>query len=101
MGSGSVVTVLHLSDLQFGARHRFGGEGLAAGDRRRSTLVARLLDDLAHLKDKLGLRADLVIASGDLAEQARLTEFEQVHGFPRGTVGRAGPGPGPGDDGPG
>src|ERR1022692_1730790 len=81
MVSGSMVTVLHVSDMQFGAMHRFGGDGVTAGDRHLGGLAARLLRDLAHLKDEYGLTVDLVVASGDLAEQARPTEFEQVHDF--------------------
>ena len=75
-----MVTVLHVSDTQFGAEHRFGGDGVTVGDRRRSSgLAARLLGDLAHLKAGYGLAPDLVVTSGDLAEHAKPSEFEQVH----------------------
>jgi hypothetical protein len=36
------LTVLHLSDTQFGANHMFGGNGLAAADRDGDSLFERL-----------------------------------------------------------
>ncbi|HET9895491.1 MAG TPA: hypothetical protein VFQ44_11225 [Streptosporangiaceae bacterium] len=67
-----MVTILHISDLQFGAKHRFGPD---------SPLARRLLDDLSYLRDHYDLSADLVVVSGDLAEQAKPSEFEQVYEF--------------------
>ncbi|MGH8966321.1 MAG: metallophosphoesterase, partial [Actinomycetes bacterium] len=75
------VTMLHVSDMQFGDKHRFGAEGLTAADRRLSTLAARLLDDINVLREEHGLSPDLVVASGDLAEQARPQEFSLVRDF--------------------
>ena len=73
--------MLHVSDMQFGAQHRFGADGGTAGDRRRGSLAARLLSDLGYLRAEYGLAPDLLIASGDLAEQAKPAEFAQVHDF--------------------
>jgi 3',5'-cyclic AMP phosphodiesterase CpdA len=75
------VTLLHVSDMQFGAKHRFGADGLTSGDRRFSTLAARLLDDIEVLRAEHGLRPDLIVASGDLAEHAKPREFAQVRDF--------------------
>jgi Sulfatase-modifying factor enzyme 1/Calcineurin-like phosphoesterase len=72
------ITLLHLSDTQFGRSHRFGRLGLPDPDARFDTLFARLCDDLRLLKDKHGLVPDLVIASGDLAEWGKKKEFDDV-----------------------
>ena len=81
MSQGRSVTVLHVSDTQFGKEHRFGEEGLTPGDRRHSFLAARTLKDVRHLEDEHGLRPDLVVASGDLAEWGLPKEFKQVKEF--------------------
>ncbi|MEV7008959.1 pentapeptide repeat-containing protein, partial [Streptosporangium sp. NPDC051022] len=75
------ITVLHVSDTQFGGEHRFGTEGITAGDRRFSSLAARLLEDVAWLGEEYGVRPDLVVASGDLAEWALPNEFTRVGEF--------------------
>ncbi|GAA3030903.1 eIF2A-related protein [Streptosporangium longisporum] len=75
------VTILHVSDMQFGKEHRFGTEGITEGDRKCSSLAARLLDDLAWLQGEHELRPDLVVASGDLTEWALPTEFTKVNEF--------------------
>ena len=76
-----MVTILHVSDMQFGAQHRFGADGITPGDRRNSTLAARLLGDLEHLSGEYGLAPDLVVGSGDLTEQAKREEFDQAYDF--------------------
>ena len=58
------VTVLHLSDLQFGDQHLFGRDGLTTADQAYDTLVSRLIDDLAALDRDSGLRPDLVVVTG-------------------------------------
>ncbi|MGC5012059.1 metallophosphoesterase [Streptosporangium sp. DT93] len=75
------ITILHVSDMQFGREHRFGAEGITEGDRKHSSLAARLLDDVAWLRSEHNLRPDLVVASGDLAEWALPTEFTKVSEF--------------------
>ncbi|MFF5112380.1 metallophosphoesterase [Streptosporangium sp. NPDC000509] len=75
------ITILHVSDMQFGKEHRFGTEGVTAGDRKHSSLAARLLEDVAWLQDEHGVRPDLVVASGDLAEWALPSEFRKVREF--------------------
>ncbi|MEV4382728.1 pentapeptide repeat-containing protein, partial [Streptosporangium sp. NPDC049644] len=67
--------------MQFGKEHRFGAEGITAEDRKHSSLAARLLEDVAWLQDEHGIRPDLVVASGDLAEWALPTEFRKVGEF--------------------
>ncbi|MEV8631077.1 pentapeptide repeat-containing protein, partial [Streptosporangium sp. NPDC051023] len=81
MSTERSITVLHVSDMQFGREHRFGAEGVTAGDRRFSSLAARLLEDVAWLGEEHGVRPDLVVASGDLAEWALPTEFARVGEF--------------------
>ena len=75
------VTVLHVSDMQFGANHLFGGNGLTGADQAYDTLFSGLHDDLARLARSPGLRPDLVVVTGDLAEWARPAEYEQVLQF--------------------
>lgn len=61
------ITILHISNMQFGKEHRFGAKGITAGDREYSSPAARLPDDITRLQAEHGMRPDLVVASGDLA----------------------------------
>ncbi len=74
------LTILHVSDTQFGPHHLFGGNGLTPADRARDTLFRRLHDDLSGLAAD-GLRPDLIVVTGDLAERGMRSEFEQVTDF--------------------
>jgi 3',5'-cyclic AMP phosphodiesterase CpdA len=80
IGSGD-LTILHVSDPQFGAHHLFGGNGLTPADRAQDTLFRRLHDDLARLADEHGLLPDLLVVTGDLAEWVLRSEFRQVTEF--------------------
>src|SRR5215475_12790815 len=75
------VTVLHISDTQFGAHHVFGKAGLTEADRAQSSLFRRLQDDLADRAEIEGLRPDLVVVTGDLAETGEESEFDQAYDF--------------------
>ncbi|TQS29730.1 pentapeptide repeat-containing protein [Microbispora sp. KK1-11] len=81
MAERDAITVLHVSDTQFGAYHRFGTDGITERDRTHASLATRLLADLARLREESGVSPDIVVASGDLAEWARPAEFAQVHDF--------------------
>ncbi|MEM9455213.1 MAG: SUMF1/EgtB/PvdO family nonheme iron enzyme [Myxococcota bacterium] len=74
------LTLLHLSDPQFGEHHRFADEG---GDLADSpdTLFGRLRVDLDLLRDDAGLHPEVVVITGDLAEQGKKKEFGQVARF--------------------
>ena len=72
------ITLLHLSDLQFGRHHRFGRLGLPSPDDKFDDLLSRLTDDLRTLEDDHGLRPDLLIVTGDLAEWGLKSEFADV-----------------------
>ena len=48
------MTVLHVSDPQFGKHHLFGGNGLTPADSAHDTLFRRLHDDLSLLADSTG-----------------------------------------------
>ena len=72
------ITVLHLSDMQFGANHRFGVKLGAEGKNPYDTLRARLILDLKNLHSDYGLAPDLIILTGDLAEWGRKAEFGAV-----------------------
>lgn len=62
------VTILHLSDLQFGKNHRFAGVDLAGLPNPYDTLLARLWEDLHRLRQNHDLQPDLLIITGDLTE---------------------------------
>src|ERR1022692_2792268 len=79
-GTGE-LTILHVSDPQFGAHHLFGGNGLTSADRAQDTLFRRLHDDLSQLADEQELRPDLLVVTGDLAEGGLRSEFAQVNEF--------------------
>jgi len=64
------ITLLHVSDMQFGRHHRFGGLDY-------DTLFQRLSDDL-HVLEKEGVHPQLIVVSGDLAEQGKKQEFEDA-----------------------
>lgn len=84
MHQGKRLTLLHLSDPQFGAKHAFPS-GTSIG-----SLADRLATSLAHLRDEENLRPDLVVVSGDLAEWGDPKEFDQVEACLRYLAGRLG-----------
>ncbi|MBI5384107.1 MAG: hypothetical protein HZA90_05410 [Verrucomicrobia bacterium] len=55
---GDNVTILHLSDLQFGKNHRFAGIDLTGLPNPYDTLLARLWEGLQHLREDHSLRPD-------------------------------------------
>ncbi len=81
MPSRDSITILHVSDMQFGRNHRFGN--LAAGDpdAELDTLFTRLDDDLKLLAKTPGVRPELVVVSGDLAEWGLASEFDDAFAF--------------------
>ncbi|WP_239312959.1 TIR domain-containing protein, partial [Frankia sp. Cj3] len=75
------VTVLHISDTQFGAHHVFGRAGLTEADRAHASLFGRLHDDLRDRAGTDGLRPDFVVVTGDLTETGTKVEFDQAYDF--------------------
>ena len=75
------VTILHLSDLQFGKNHRFAGVDLSGLTNPYDSLLERLWDDLQSLRESHGLRPDLVVVTGDLAEWAMPLELQAAREF--------------------
>lgn len=75
------VTLLHLSDLQFGKNHWFATD-FSNRDVSINTLVRRLCDDLDDLyKEEMLPKADFLVITGDLAETGMKAEFDEVSGF--------------------
>jgi Transposase IS116/IS110/IS902 family/Calcineurin-like phosphoesterase len=77
----SELVVLHLSDPQFGRGSSFGGNDLIAAAQANDVLFRRLHNDLDRLAENDGLRPDLMVITGDLADCGRPSEFEQVAQF--------------------
>jgi WD40 repeat protein/3',5'-cyclic AMP phosphodiesterase CpdA len=88
--SEATVTILHVSDLQFGIQHRFGRLGLGGADEPFDTLLKRLTDDLDLLRKDEGLAPDLVALTGDLAEWGKPKEYADVLRFCEGVQGALG-----------
>ncbi len=70
------ITILHLSDLQFGRNHRY-----PKGRDSYQTLFAKLSEDLDLLAEKHGLRPDTVIVTGDVAERSLEGEYRIAADF--------------------
>ena len=80
--SAAPITILHISDPQFGRNHRFGRLGLPAPDDQFDSLIQRLADDLAALRDgEYALRPNVLVVSGDLAEWGKRSEFDDADEF--------------------
>jgi hypothetical protein len=74
------ITILHLSDTQFGRHQRFGNLSLPEPDAPFDTLFQRLSDD-PEVLEKEGAKPQ-VIFWGDLAEWGKKSEFEDLLQFP-------------------
>lgn len=74
MPESHAITLLHLSDPQFGPRHRFTGAGL-------DSLLGRLRDDLQDMRDRHGLAPDLALITGDLVEHGKPSQFREFRAF--------------------
>ena len=72
------ITLLHLSDLQFGPHHRFEGASSPG------SLLNRLRDDLEKLQKEEDVRPDLVLLTGDLTEFGLKSHFDQMLSFAQG-----------------
>ncbi|KYF61282.1 hypothetical protein BE11_17105 [Sorangium cellulosum] len=72
------ITLLHLSDMQFGPHHRFEGPSSPG------SLLHRLRDDLDRLREEDGVRPDLVLLTGDLTEYGMKSQFDQLLSFAHG-----------------
>ncbi|MFC6085000.1 metallophosphoesterase [Sphaerisporangium aureirubrum] len=67
------MTILHVSDTQFGQYHRFGAE---------DSLARNIIRDLERLNSKeQAPKPDLMILSGDITERARPDEFREALAF--------------------
>jgi 3',5'-cyclic AMP phosphodiesterase CpdA len=80
-GISNSITLLHISDIQFGRNHRFGRLGLPPPDDQFDSLFARLADDLSSLRRTYQLKPDLFLITGDLAEWGKKSEFEDALHF--------------------
>jgi len=75
------ITILHLSDPQFGKNHVFGKRAIPRVDGKHDTLLARTCDDLEVLRKVWGLTPEIVVFTGDLAEWGLPEEFRNCSDF--------------------
>ena len=79
------LAIIHLSDVHFGAKHRFEPSRTAAGDkpdeRDYPSLLDKLQEDLAEEAPGCPV---VVMISGDLAQTGNYEEFENAEEFVRG-----------------
>lgn len=81
MRSPRLLTVLHISDTQFGKNHLFGNVGLTLDDQAQDLLQSRMREDLAKLREKHKVVPDAVVISGDISEWGKESEFKQAKRF--------------------
>ncbi|MBK8094790.1 MAG: pentapeptide repeat-containing protein [Verrucomicrobiaceae bacterium] len=82
------ITILHISDMQFGKYHRYSQAHPGTPPNEYDTLSQRLILDLDHLMGKTTAKIkapiakpDLIICTGDLAEWGLAKEFTQAFDF--------------------
>ncbi len=74
------ITLLHISDVQFGRNHQFGNLAVGDPEAQEDTLFGRMSRKLRDLADE-GMRPQVIVVSGDLAEQGRPQEFKDACNF--------------------
>ncbi|MDR3542653.1 MAG: metallophosphoesterase [Desulfosporosinus sp.] len=75
-----IISILHISDLQFGPSNVIFGE-----TETQSNILYELSDDINYLIKKNSLdKVDLVIVSGDIADTAMPYEYDQALTFFKG-----------------
>jgi 3',5'-cyclic AMP phosphodiesterase CpdA len=82
---GDSLTILHLSDPQFGMNHVFGTSAVGS-----ETLLERLGADLEEMKTEFDLKPDIVAVTGDLAEWGKEEEFKMAQTFLEGLAAKLG-----------
>jgi 3',5'-cyclic AMP phosphodiesterase CpdA len=80
MSEKKSITILHLSDIQFGANHRFGVD-VKTVDGSIETLLGRFTDDLKEMRDDYGLTPELIVLTGDLVEWAGMIKIQSERLF--------------------
>jgi len=85
MSEKKSITILHLSDIQFGANHRFG-VNVKTEDGSIETLLGRLTDDLKEMRDDYGLTPELIVLTGDLVELGMRKEYDDFSSFIDGVI---------------
>ena len=70
------LTLLHLSDLQFGKNHRYPDHADSF-----DTLYAKLADDLDDLANERDLIPNAIVLTGDVAETSMPDEYKAARGF--------------------
>jgi 3',5'-cyclic AMP phosphodiesterase CpdA len=79
MAGKQSITILHVSDMQFGRHHEFPEQDLPRSEL--DTLLGRICKDIDQLRRAEHLEPDLLICTGDLAEWAWKKEFDDAMEF--------------------
>ena len=74
------ITLLHVTDMQFGQHHRFPSTP-EADEPGEDTLFERLYDDLLGLAREEKLEPQVIVVSGDLTECGLKSEFKSAFAF--------------------
>lgn len=77
------ISILHISDMQFGRNHRFSRQASGQGLMDMGRLIDSLKTDITALKREEAIQIDLVIVTGDLTEWGLKTEFDESLRFLR------------------
>ncbi len=75
------ITLLHLSDVQFGRFHRFPEN--STEENPLDSLAERVVLDLAELQRNSDVRPDILVLTGDIAEWGKKNEFAAAAQFVR------------------
>ena len=86
MSADRAITILHLSDIQFGRNHRFRRLCLSPNDNEADSLISRLADDFKLLKNNYQLCPDIMVLTGDLAECGMPNEVMDALKFIEGVI---------------
>jgi 3',5'-cyclic AMP phosphodiesterase CpdA len=85
---GQSIRIIHLSDVHFGDKHKFGGEVGPKGESLTKggylTLAKSIVDDLEKLDRANSIRdkpPQIVCLTGDLTEKASKEEFKRARKF--------------------
>jgi len=75
------ITLLHLSDIQFGINHRFELKDISDKNFDLNNIFDRLTIDINKLNNEYNIHPDIVIVTGDIVERGQKSEFDNAVKF--------------------